>query len=158
MLKTLFASAAFAALAVAGVQAQTQPVDPATPPAVAPMDGVTPAPLAPAADPMAPAADPLAPEGFTTVELSTISTDQLIGTNLVNHNDETIATVGDVLITDNNEVEGVVATFGGVLGFGANKVLLEPDEVQVLQDSTGALIVRTNLTPESIENRPVYEG
>ncbi|MBP7000361.1 PRC-barrel domain-containing protein [Amaricoccus sp.] len=148
MFKTALAFAAVAALMTVGAQAQTQPADPAapaTPPAVAPA-------------PMEPAADPMVPEGYTAAELSTISTDQLIGANLVNHENETVASIDDVLITDANAVEGVVVTFGGVLGFGANKVLLQPDEIQVLKDANGALIVRTSLTPESIESRPLYEG
>lgn len=157
MFRTALASAAVAALMTAGAHAQTTPAptEPATPPAaVAPADGQ--APLAPEAhDGMS--AEAL-PEGYTAMDLATVSTERLIGTNVVNHAGETIASVDDVLINPQGTVDGIVVTFGGVLGFGGSKVVLQPAEVQVMEDANQSLVVRTDLTPEAIEARPAYEG
>ncbi len=167
-IKHLLASSALAALLAGGAFAQTDPAaDPAMDPAV-PMegaDGVT----DPLIDPAAPsvvqddllAPDPAAPMtadvDWAPVDLASFSTDRLIGANIVTAGDETVATIEDVLIRDDGTVDNIVARFGGFLGFGANRVLLTMDEIEVLQDPNENLLVRTSLTPESIEARPVYE-
>jgi hypothetical protein len=94
---------------------------------------------------------------FAPVDLSTVSADRLMGTDIVNYDNETIATIDDVIITDAGEVDGVVARFGGFLGFGTNQVQLAMDEIEVMQDANETLMVRTQLTPEAIEARPAYE-
>ena len=51
-----------------------------------------------------------------------------------------------------------MAQFGGFLGFGSNTVLLTMDEIEVLQDEAGNIVVQTSLTPESLEGRPDYQA
>lgn len=97
-------------------------------------------------------------EGYTRIAIDTVSADQLIGTDIYSLDDETVATIDDVVLSTDGAVENVVAEFGGFLGFGANTVLLTMDEIDVLEDESGALIVRTNLTPETLEGRPSYEA
>ena len=70
---------------------------------------------------------------------------------------QNVAEVEDVLFTPDGAVESLVVQFGGFLGFGSNKVLLTLDEVEMLRDESGTLILHTSLTPESLEGRPVYE-
>ncbi len=123
-----------------------------------------------AVDPMmtegdAPAADPMmADEGMMSedategaINISEVSADRLMGASITTMDGESIASVEDVIITDDGQVESLVAQFGGFLGFGSNQVLLTPDEVTLLEGEDGALMVQTNLTPESIEDRPAYE-
>lgn len=115
---------------------------------------------APAADPTA-AADPMLAEDDPAdagIDISEVSVDRLMGADITTMDDETIASVEDVIITDDGEVESLVAKFGGFLGFGSNEVLLTPDEVTLMEDEDGSLIVQTTLTPESIEDRPEFEG
>lgn len=153
MFRTALTAAALAALLAAGAQAQTAPgTEPATPPATPPA----------ATTPMTPGATPehdgmAGDAAWTTTALGAVSTDKLKGADLVNVQGEKVATIDDVLISNDNAVEGVVVTFGGVLGFGAQKVLLAPDEVEVMEDADKNLQVRTSLTPEAIESRPAYE-
>jgi len=162
-----------AAPLVPGADATIDPLAEPAPPDVVQDDSVTPDPAMPdlADDPAAAPADPLTAQDpamapadpmaaeveWAPVDLATFSTDRLIGANVVTANDETIATIEDVLINDDGTVENVVAKFGGFLGFGANRVLLTMDEIEVMQDANENLLVRSNLTPESIEARPVYE-
>ena len=70
-----------------------------------------------------PAPTPGPEEGWTTVDLATISADTLIGTDIRTYDQETVASVEDVLMTPDGQVENVVARFGGFLGFGETTVL-----------------------------------
>lgn len=136
------------------VAQETAPMDDADDPMVAePMDDADPT----LAEPLDGAADPMVAGDWAPIDLTTISTDQLIGADIVTYDNETIATIEDVLISDDGQVENLVARFGGFLGFGANRVLLTPDEVEVMQDANEALLVRSDLTPEAVEGRPEYE-
>ncbi len=176
MMKHILASTALATLLAGGVYAQTDPAaDPAQDPAApiieqdadgmsepmvddAAPDVVQDDTVAPEAAPLAGDADTMAAETeWAPVDLASFSTDRLIGADIVTANDETIATIEDVIISDTGEVENVVAQFGGFLGFGADRVLLTMDEIEVLQDANENLLVRSSLTPESIGSRPVYE-
>jgi PRC-barrel domain len=106
---------------------------------------------------IAPAGAPMQ-EGYTEVDVATLSADNLMGTSIQTHDDESIAEVTDVILSSEGQVENVVAQFGGVLGFGADKVLLSMDDIEVLKDPNDNLVVRTSLTPEELEARPPYEG
>jgi hypothetical protein len=122
----------------------------------------------PAADPNAPMQAQETPgmgapgqpmdEGYTEVDVATLSTDDLMGTSIKTHDDQGIAEVSDVILSSDGKVENIVAQFGGVLGFGADKVLLSMDDIQVLKDPNGNLVVRTDLSPEELQTRPPYEG
>jgi hypothetical protein len=123
------------------------------PPAMPDADGT----MAPAAD----TAEGMSPEMGQTlspVVMGDISTEDLIGTQIQTRDSQNIAEVDDVVLSPDGAVEGVVATFGGFLGFGSNTVLLNMDEIEVLQDEAGDFVVHTSLTPEALEGRPDYEA
>jgi hypothetical protein len=170
-LATLLATGAYAQEAQAPAADQAAPAveaqegdvllneDASTPPAVTADEGdamnegeaATTAPAV-AAD------EPMRDGEWTPVDLATVSADRLIGADIVSNDEEKIASVEDVLITDNGDVESIVAQFGGFLGFGEDKVVLTMDEVEIVEDESERLVVRTDLTPENIEERPEYEG
>jgi hypothetical protein len=102
--------------------------------------------------------EPPLEEGYSEVDVTTLSADDLIGTAIQTHDDQSVANISDVILSDQGQVENVVAEFGGFLGFGARTVLLTMDDIDVLQDPNGNLVVRTDLTPEALETRPDYEG
>jgi hypothetical protein len=97
-------------------------------------------------------------EGWSQVDMATVSADTLIGTDIRTYDQEDIAAVEDVLMTPDGQVESVVARFGGFLGFGENTVLLSMDEINVVQDADGNMAVLTDLTPEALKDRPEYEA
>lgn len=175
MLKNILATSALATLLTTAAFAQTEPVAPGDDPAaptleqapaevmpdvgVAPGETLTPDAETAAEETMT---EPLTGQAATEqawapISVSEISADQLIGVDIVTHENETIASIEDVILTADGQVESLVAQFGGFLGFGSNKVLLTMDEVEIMQDADESLIVRTALTPELIEARPVYE-
>ncbi len=112
--------------------------------------------MAPAATDMA--QQPAAPEGWSAVDMATISADTLIGTDIRTYDQDDIASVEDVLMTPDGQVESVVARFGGFLGFGENTVLLSMDEISVVKDADGNVAVLTNLTPDALKDRPEYKA
>jgi hypothetical protein len=169
MRRTLLATTAIASMLAFGAAAQ-QAADPADAPAeaVEPAAPATPG-VAPDADAgmdtaqPAPGAAPAAPDTelgtvLTPVEPGDISADTLIGASIQTMDGENIASIEDVLVSADGMVENVVAQFGGFLGFGSNKVLLTMDEIEVMHDEAGNIVVQTALTPESLEGRPEYQG
>lgn len=165
MLKTLLKSSAVVAVIAIGagpaaVMAQSSP-EPSTPGTMAPE------PLAPASPDasgtMAPesgsmAADPTAPMA-APADLATLSADELIGADIKTGADnETVASVQDVLLNSDGTVKNVVARFGGFLGFGETTVLLMPDEVMAHKMDDGKVELTTTLTPEALKDRPEYKA
>ena len=110
-----------------------------------------------AEDPAAPAGGVPLEEGWSEVDVATISTDSLIGADILTYDQETVASIQDVLLSPDGQAESVVARFGGFLGFGETTVLVTMDELTVVKDADETLFVLTNLTPEALKDRPVYE-
>jgi hypothetical protein len=147
----------------APVEEPTMAEDPA--PTDAPEVAEDPAPDANApevADGAAPDAEPVMavaiPEGWVEVDPTTVSAETLIGADIKTYDGEKVASVDDVLLTDDGKVENVAATFGGFLGFGSDTVLLSMEELDIIKDANDAIEVRTTLTPESLEGRAPFEG
>lgn len=97
-------------------------------------------------------------QSLTPVLAADLSADKLIGATIQTANAENIAEVDDVLMSPDGTVGSIVAQFGGFLGFGSNKVELTLDEIEVLEDQSGAFVVQTDLTPEALEGRPEYQA
>lgn len=97
-------------------------------------------------------------EGWTPVDASTLSADNLIGAQIANLEEDQVATVGDVLLAADGQVESIVAEFGGFLGFGENTVLLSMEEIDFIKSGDDEIVVRTTLSPEELEARPEYEA
>lgn len=164
MLKNVLATTAFASILATGAFAQmtTEPapgdplVAPETAPAIdapatAPIDGGAPVVTGDAMDGVGGTA-------YMPVDIAGVSADELIGADIRNNLDESIATVHDVVLAGDGSIDGVVARFGGFLGFGTNTVLLSLDEVELVTDDSDNLLVSTHLTPEALEGRPEYEA
>jgi hypothetical protein len=117
-----------------------------------------------AAEPAAPppadglAAEPTLEEGWSKVDTATLSADQLIGAKIRTFDQSDIAEVQDVLFSADNQLDHVVARFGGFLGFGETMVLLDPSEVTVVKDPNGTMYVLTQLSPDELKGRPAYEA
>ena len=97
-------------------------------------------------------------EGWTKVDVATISTDTLIGADIRSYDNQNIASVQDVLLAPDGKVDNVVARFGGFLGFGETTVLLTTNEITVVKDADDKVFVLTSLTPEALKDRPEYKA
>jgi len=84
-----------------------------------------------------------------------VPADEVIGGWLVNHEGERIADVNDLLVDSAGEPQGVLAGFGGFLGFMQKEVAVSLDRVQIAAGSDSEF--PSDLTEEEIEALPDYE-
>lgn len=144
MLKTLLATTALTAALAFGAAAQNAPEPSGTMAPQAPATGM--------------AAEPTLQEGWSEVDIASLSTDTLIGTDIRTYDQQTIASVQDVILGPDGKAQNVVARFGGFLGFGETTVLLDMDEVTFVKDADGRMAVLTSLTAEALKDRPEYQA
>lgn len=81
--------------------------------------------------------------------------DEVIGGWLVNHEGERIADVNDLLVDSAGEPQGILAGFGGFLGFMQKEVAVPLERVQLVRGDDGEF--PTDLTEDEIESMPEYE-
>jgi hypothetical protein len=108
------------------------------------------------------AADPNAPmtfsqEGMNPVDLGTITADQLIGTKVIGPENNEIAEVGDIVLTDDGKIDALLVDFGGFLGIGEKRVAVGVDNLQFLTDQNGAQYVWLNVTKEQLDAAAAYD-
>lgn len=116
-------------------------------------------PMAPAEDGTLtadPAADPSLAPVLVPVDIAEVTVEELVGANVRNTGGESLGSVDDALLSDAGEIESLVVSFGGFLGFGQRTVQVGIDEVSFMRDEGGAIIVETIMTPESLEALPDY--
>jgi hypothetical protein len=147
MLKTLLASTVLAGAIFVAAHAQEAPAP----------DVILPAPDAGAEAP-APMDEGLV-EDWAAVAIESVAAEELDGAEIRTFvDDERVATVGETVIGTDGSVVGVVARFGGFLGFGREQVMLAAEEIEIFKDPDGRVLIRTNLTREALEALPEYEG
>jgi sporulation protein YlmC with PRC-barrel domain len=159
---------------VAETPAADQPAD-----AMAPADDATDVAVAPApadatdttetgaitADPntaTAPAdtgMDPLNRETLVDFDETTLTAEQLLGTNVYGPTDEHIGVIGDFVLGDTNDnaIDAVIIDFGGFLGIGTKEVAVGFEDLQFYADENGenrSLIL--NVTREQMEAAPAF--
>ena len=86
-------------------------------------------------------------------DLATLTAEQIIGADIHDANGQVIASVDDLVLGPDGKAESVAAKFGGFLGFGSKTVVLTLDEVEFMQNDSGQVTLRTDLTPEALEGR-----
>jgi hypothetical protein len=94
---------------------------------------------------------------FEATDLQQISADELIGSDVYSAQDENIGNVGDVLLTEDGQVDAIVVDVGGFLGMGANEVALGMDDLELMSDAQGNLYVYSPYTQEQLEGSPQYD-
>ena len=78
---------------------------------------------------------------------------ELMGKDVVNHDDETIGSVDDLLIGENEEVVGVVVGVGGFLGIGAKPVVISMNEIEFTSEDD----IVVSFTREQLEEAPAFK-
>ena len=123
---------------------------PATDTAVAPADNT-----AMATDP---AMVPVDRTGMTDLDESALTADELIGTRVVGPDDQQIAEVGDLVLTEDGKIDAVLVDFGGFLGIGEKRVAVAFENLEFATDANGNRYVFLNtITREQLEAAPAYD-
>lgn len=85
--------------------------------------------------------------------------DSYIGASVVARSSEgleSVGTVSELLLDDEDKIVGVVVNVGGVLGVGAKPVGLSWDSLDEEQ-AEGTVLLRTNLTREELDAAPAFK-
>jgi len=100
------------------------------------------------------AVDPTTLDG---VDMGAISADDLIGTTVYGANDENVGSVGDIILSQDGDVEAVIVDVGGFLGMGTKEVALGMDNLEFMRDADGNMYLYTQFTEEQLEAQPEYD-
>jgi hypothetical protein len=92
-------------------------------------------------------------------ELARLAPQALVGRVLRSHGGDRLGRVERVCEGRDGGIEALVVRYGGVLGLGASRVVLGPDEVEVVRTGhagprTGAIELRTALGIDDLDARP----
>ena len=99
-------------------------------------------------------------DGYATMAPADLTTEMLTGARVYDVNDEDIGEVSELILsTDGSAIDHAVIDVGGFLGIGEKAVALPMDALQILRaDNGGDLRVYVDMTRETLEAEPTYEG
>lgn len=90
------------------------------------------------------------------VDRTTISADELLGSEVNGAAEADLGSVSDVLMSEEGIVEAYIVDVGGVLGLGAKPVALAADNLSIYRLADGQLKIDTPFTAETLKDRPTY--
>jgi len=132
-------------------------------PAFAQTAAPTPTP-APDQAPMSSEASPTAPTMSTTAtggvlieqEASQTLASDLIGTKVIDAEGATVGEISDLILDDQNALEGVVLSVGGFLGLGAKKVGVPWDSLSVMTQD-GSPVATIGASKQELADMPEFK-
>lgn len=89
--------------------------------------------------------------------LDQIRADELIGSTVYGANEEDIGDVGDVIMSQDGQVEAILVDVGGFLGIGTREVAIGLDNIEFMVDDRENWFVYTPFTQDQLENQPEYD-
>jgi sporulation protein YlmC with PRC-barrel domain len=93
------------------------------------------------------------PTAFSGQVAGGYSAEELIGKNLVDAKGDTVGEIEDLLVTADNNVDKVLVSVGGFIGFGERRVALEIDKLSVTEDN----VFTADISKDQLEAMPEYE-
>jgi PRC-barrel domain len=86
-----------------------------------------------------------------------LNASKLIGLDVQSAQDEKVGDIGEVVVSKDGQVEGVVVDVGGFLGIATHPVLLDWKDVNLTSENgTDRAVV--NLNKERLEQMPAYQS
>jgi sporulation protein YlmC with PRC-barrel domain len=92
-----------------------------------------------------------------SVDVATISAQELMNATVYGADNENVGEVGDVILSQDGKIDAVVLDVGGFLGLGEKPVAIGFDGLDIRKDANGALFVYTRFTKEQLEAAPQYD-
>ena len=93
-------------------------------------------------------------EGYTLAQAGEFEVESLTGSNLYGVNDEDIGEIGDLILSTDGQIDGVLVEIGGFLGLGEREVQIPYDRLSILTSETGDIRAYIDATQEEIESMP----
>jgi sporulation protein YlmC with PRC-barrel domain len=93
---------------------------------------------------------------LTSVDVGTISSDNVIGKTLYSADNQDVGDVAEVIMTDDGKIDAVIADVGGFLGIGAKSVALNFSDLDFRADDSGNVYIYTPFTEEQLQQAPEY--
>lgn len=87
---------------------------------------------------------------------SEIRAERLLGTAVYGASEDHIGEVGDVVLTENGDIDSIIVDVGGFLGIGEKAVAMAIDNLTFMVDGNEELHLYTRFTQEELESRPTY--
>ncbi|MFN4273200.1 MAG: PRC-barrel domain-containing protein [Aliihoeflea sp.] len=97
------------------------------------------------------------PNTLDGVDMGAISADDLIGTTVYGANEENVGSVGDVILSQDGNVDAIIIDVGGFLGIGSKEVAVGMDNLEFMTDANGNMYLYTQFTEEQLEAQPEYD-
>jgi sporulation protein YlmC with PRC-barrel domain len=144
------------------VQAAVRPAEPAadaTAAAPAPRGDMTaeaPQTINPTAPIEPPAAAVPGRDTLKSMDVATISSDNVIGATIYSSNDESVGEISEVVLTQDGKIDAVIVDVGGFLGIGAKSVAIAFDALDFKADESGNIYVYSTFTEDQLQAAAEY--
>lgn len=89
---------------------------------------------------------------------STLTAEELTGTDVYNTSNEHIGTIGDFVLGSDQTVDAVIIDFGGFLGIGAKQVAIAYEDLDFVADAAGNRALVLDVTREEMEAAPEFNA
>jgi sporulation protein YlmC with PRC-barrel domain len=85
-----------------------------------------------------------------------INASKVVGVNIVNHANDTVGEISEVLLDESGKVSGVVVDVGGFLGIGTHPVKLAWNQIKMVNQD-GKLQAVVNMDKNALKQMPEYK-
>ncbi|WP_299785102.1 PRC-barrel domain-containing protein [uncultured Marivita sp.] len=98
-------------------------------------------------------------DGYSVVAVDELTAEELTGARVYGPDDEDVGEIGELLMTNDGQIDRAVIDLGGFLGIGERHVAVTFDELQIVRaDDGGDLRIYIDSTQEALEQQPEYDG
>lgn len=94
---------------------------------------------------------------LTEMPADQIRAEELVGTTVYGANDANVGEIGDVVLTQDGQVDAIVIDVGGFLGLGEKEVAVGMDKLAFMTDADGNKYLYTTFTEEQLNAAPAYD-
>lgn len=91
------------------------------------------------------------------LDTASIRSEELVGTTVYGANEENVGEIGDIVLSQDGQVESVIIDVGGFLGMGTKEVAVGMDNLSFLTDEDGDKYLYTAFTKEQLDAAPAYD-
>ena len=86
-----------------------------------------------------------------------LASEQLIGAKVVNKDGEAIGTISDLIVSQGNQIEGMILSVGGFLGIGEKKIGVRMGALKISTAEGKTSITLATATKEVLSAVPAYQ-